>query len=121
MKLLLAGAAVDVQRDRNHLRLTVEHTHNASVAILYKSSNRFGSVDDLEGVQRRGQSSQHLGLIHGQIDGTELQQWMSAGEQFLRIDISHRAGGFNVHITAHQNRADGGSRHNRLGLLIVAD
>ena len=92
-----AGSAVNGQRHRNHVGLFVEDAENAGVAILHKDSGALGGVDDLEGVERRGQRGQHLRLVHGQIDGAELQQRMSAGQQALRIDIGDGAGGGDVH------------------------
>ena len=73
MEFLGSRAAVNRQRHWNHLRLLVEHAHDARMAILHKRSGSLRGVDDLECVQRRRQRSQHLGLVHGQIDSAKLQ------------------------------------------------
>ena len=68
-----------------------------------------GGVDDLESIQRRRQRGQHLRLGHGQIHAAELHQRMAARQQVLGIDVGDRAGGRDVHVAAHQDRADGRS------------
>jgi len=45
---------------------------------------------------------------------------MSASQQALRIEVSDGAGGFDIHIAAHQDGADGGAGFKRFRLLIVA-
>ena len=45
---------------------------------------------------------------------------MSAGEQALRIDVGHGAGGGNIHIAANQHGADGGSGLDWFRLLAIA-
>ena len=44
---------------------------------------------------------------------------MSAGQQVRFIDIGDGAGAGDVHVAAHQQRADGGARLDRLGLLSL--
>ena len=111
---------MNAQRDRNHLRLPVEDAHDSGVAILNESSHRLRGIDNLESIEGRGQRGQDLGLIHGQVDRTKLQQRMSASQQPLGIDIGHAAGGGNVHIAANQDRAHSRARLKRLRLLVVA-
>src|SRR5580658_1993929 len=45
---------------------------------------------------------------------------MSASQQALRIDVSHSAGGGDIHVAANQNRADGGTGFERFGLFVSA-
>src|SRR6185312_10740061 len=45
---------------------------------------------------------------------------MSAGQQSLRIDVGDRAGGGNIHVSAHQHRADGRAWLNGLRLMLAA-
>jgi hypothetical protein len=105
---------------RNHLRLLPRHAHDPVLAILHESADRLGRVDDLERIQRRRQRGQHRGLRHRQIHFAKLQQRMSAGQQALRIDVGHGAGGGNIHIAANQHGADGRARLDRLRLLAIA-
>ena len=64
MKFFRVAAAVNGQRHRNHFGLLAKDTENSSVTVLHKDSGAFGGIDDLEGVQRRGQRCQHLRLVH---------------------------------------------------------
>ena len=50
-----------------------------------------------------------------------MQQRMSAGQQALRIDVSDRAGGGDIHVAAHKHRADGGTGLEWLGLFLFTD
>ena len=105
---------------RNHLRLAPRHAHDAVLAVLHERADRLGRVDDLERIHRRRQRGQHRGLRHRQVHFAKLQQRMSAGEQALRIDVGHGAGGGNIHIATNQHGADGGSRFDRFRLLAIA-
>ncbi len=107
------------KRDRNHLRLLAELSHDAGVTVLHEGAHRLGGVHDLESVQRRRQSGQHFRLGHRQIHHAELQQRMAAGQQVLRVHVGDGAGGGDVHVAAHQNRADGRARLQRFGLLAA--
>ena len=120
MELLHPCAAMDAQRDWNHFRLAVEDAHDPGVAILDEGSHRLGCIHNLKGVERRRQSGQHFGLIHGQVDGTKLQQGMSASQQPLGVNVGHSAGGLDIHIATHQNCADRGSSFHWFWLFIIA-
>ena len=104
---LRPGATVNGQRYWNHLRLFVEHAHDARMPILHEDAGRLGGVDNLESIQRRRQRGQHLRLIHRQVNRSKLKQRMPAGKQALRINIGNRASSFDIHVAAHQHGANG--------------
>ena len=68
-------------------------------------------VDDLEGVQRRGQRGHYFGRGHGQGDGAGLQDWMAAGKKLFGVDVGDGAGGSDLQVAAHQLRADRRTGH----------
>src|SRR6202035_1830675 len=52
MKLPALGSAINVECDRNHVRLLAELAHDSCVAVLYESAYWFGGIYDLECIQR---------------------------------------------------------------------
>ena len=121
MKLSFHRATVDVQCDRDHVRLFVELTHDAGMTVLNKRTNWLGGIHNFESIQRRRQRSQHLRLGHGQSNLTKLQKRMTACEQMIRIHVGHGAGSGDIHITTGEDGADSGAGFQRFRLFHIAD
>ena len=120
MELFGPAGSVNVERDRNHLRLLIEAPQDAGVPVLDECPNGLSGVDDLEGVERRGQSRHHVGLGHGHLHHAVLGDGMAAGQQVLFIHVGDGAGGRSVHVSAHQHCAYYRSGNNGLRLFHSA-
>ena len=74
-----------------------------------KCADGDAGVDDLEGVQGRGESGDDVGRGHGQRNRPGAKNGMTAGEQLLGVDVGDGAGGGDLKIAANQLHADGGT------------
>ncbi len=109
LALLLRPMHGDVQRD--HVRARAHHSADCGFAVFGKCADGFAGIDDLDGLERRGQRGDDLRLRHGKGDGAGLQDRVPARQQLLRVDIGHRAGGRQFHVAPHQLDTDRGSGH----------
>jgi hypothetical protein len=109
VKLLVGGAAVNGERDRNHFRLLVELAHDAGVAILHEAPTVSVVFTILKAFSGEGSvASTSPCSWAGRPMPNCSSGWPQASKP-LRIDVSHGASGGNVHIAAHQNGAYGGA------------
>ena len=69
MTLRGPSGAVDGDVDGDHVGLRAEHAANGGLAILSEGADGVAGVDDLEGVERRGEGGDDIGGGHGQGDG----------------------------------------------------
>ena len=121
MKLFVRRPAVDIQRDRNHVRFLAKLSQNTGMTILDECADGFGGIYDFESVQWRRQRGQNLRFGHGQIHHSELKQRMSAGQQVLRVHVGHSAGSRNVHVATHQDCTDSRAWFQNFGLFDVTN
>ena len=90
-------------------RVSAEDAADGRVAVFSECADGGAGVDDLEGVERRGQRGDHVGRGHGKGDGSGLENGMAAGKQLFGIDVGNGAGGGDFEVAADQVRADGGA------------
>ena len=103
---------------RNHVRPSPEDAANGRVAVLAEGTYGLARIHNLEGVQRRSHRGHHIRRGHGQRYRPRLQNRVSAGQQLLRVNVGHRAGGRNLQVAAHQlsaHRRAWQQARNRLG------
>ena len=99
----------------NHVRLCAKDPANGRLAILREGADDHAGIDDLEGVQRRGQRGHHIGGGHRQRHRARAKNRMSAGQQLLGVDLGDGAGGGDFQIAANELHADSGSGLERAG------
>ncbi len=102
LKLTCDSLSMHADVHGDHPRLRTENAAKGRVAVFGEGADGGAGIDDLEGVQGRGQRRDHLGGGHGQRDRAGLQQRMPAGQQLLAIHVSHRASGGDLNVAAHQ-------------------
>ena len=109
LALLLRPLHCDMQRD--HVRARAHHSAYGRFAVFGECADGLAGVDDLDGLERRGQRGHDLRLGHGKGNGAGLQDRVPARQQLFRIDVGHRAGGRQFHVAAHQLDTDRGPGH----------
>lgn len=95
--------------ERDHAGAEAEGSAYGRGAIFSECADGGAGVDDLEGIERRGERGDHVGRGHGNGDGSGLEDGMAAGKQLFGIDVGNGAGGGDLEIALDKEQADGGS------------
>src|SRR6202020_1658531 len=105
MQGALVDTAVGVDGHGDHAGGLARHAAYRGGAIFGKGADGLGGVDDLEGVQGRGQSGDYIRLGHGDGDVAVAGDGVPAGQDLVRVDVGHGTGGGNLKVTPNQQGA----------------
>src|SRR6267378_4214598 len=105
MQFLLADFCIHAEVERNHRRRSAEPAGNRGEMVAGNSADGAADIHDFCGSEVGRKRDEHAAAGHRNLDVAEIQEWMPAKKNAVRLYCGYGTGGIYRRVALYQNHS----------------
>src|SRR5882672_9385170 len=105
MQFLLADFCIHAEVERNHRRRSAEPAGNRGEMVAGNSADGAADIHDFRGSEVGRKRGEHAAARHRNLDVAEIQEWMPAKKNAVRLYCGYGTGGIYRRVALYQNHS----------------